>query len=107
MSVDFYLQIKKKYDYIEIYLGEIIKNYDDLIELFNNNNSNNEVDNDIFTSFLDDYSNKKTQVLLMKKQINDQLMLRCKHEIISDTIDLDPEYSVNIKYCVKCECNIE
>jgi hypothetical protein len=31
------------------------------------------------------------------------LMKHCQHEIVYDSIDIDPDKSVDICYCVKCE----
>ena len=56
-NVKFYLQIKKKYDFIERYLANIISDYEDLINLSNDNN----VDTEYLREFLKDYNNKKTR----------------------------------------------
>ena len=102
-NVKFYLQIKKKYDFIERYLANIISDYEDLINLSNDNN----VDTEYLREFLKDYNNKKNQVLLLKKQINDELLLCCDHEFIHDTVDCGLDTSYNIEYCLKCECHKE
>jgi len=36
-------------------------------------------------------------------KIKNFLLKHCKHEIINDSIDIDPEKSMDICYCVKCE----
>lgn len=102
-KVNFYLQMKKKYASIEIYLTNIISEYDDLINLSNDNNVNTEYLRD----FLEDYNNKKNEVLLLKKQINDELLSCCQHEFVKDTVDCGLDTSYNIEYCLKCECNKE
>ena len=51
-NVKFYLQIKKKYDFIERYLTNIISDYEDLINLSNDNN----VDTEYLRDFLKDYN---------------------------------------------------
>ena len=102
-SVKCYLQIKKRYDLIERYLSNIISEYQDLINLSNDNN----LDTEYLREFLEDYSNKKNEVLLLKKQINDELLLYCDHEFVKDIVDCGLDGSYNIEYCLKCECNKE
>jgi hypothetical protein len=102
-NVKFYLQMKKKYDSIENYLTNIISEYDDLINLLNYKN----LDTEYLREFLEDYNNKKNEVLLLKKQINDQLLSCCDHEFVKDTVDCGLDSSYNIEYCLKCECNKE
>ena len=113
MSVDFFLQMRKMYNSIEIHLMEIIDKYDNLIELTKkdidvyDNENNRIIDIEYLRNFVNDYNNKKKQVLLCKKYIYDSLLSCCEHEYVKDTIDVDLEYSINIEYCVKCECNKE
>jgi hypothetical protein len=95
--------MKKKYDSIENYLTNIISEYDDLINLLNYKN----LDTEYLREFLEDYNNKKNEVLLLKKQINDQLLSCCDHEFVKDTVDCGLDSSYNIEYCLKCECNKE
>ena len=113
MSVAFFLQMRKMYNSIEIHLTELIDKYDNLIELTKNdidvydNENNRIIDIEYLRNFVNDYNNKKKQVLLCKKYIYDSLLSCCEHEYVKDTIDVDLEYSINIEYCVKCECNKE
>ena len=102
-NVNFYLQMKKKYASIERYLTNIISEYDDLINLLNDK----KLDTEYLRIFLEDYNNKKNEVLLFKKQINNQLLSCCDHEFIKDTVDCGLDGSYNIEYCLKCECNKE
>ena len=44
-------------------------------------------------------NNLDTLKLFIKNKINNI----CNHEWVHDTIDVDPERSINICYCVKCE----
>ena len=103
MSVVFFLQMRKMYDSIETYLTVIIQKYDDLIEMSNEN----DIDVEYLYDFLKDYNNKKNEILLFKKKINDQLLLCCDHEFVKDTVDFGLDSSLNIEYCVICECNKE
>jgi hypothetical protein len=105
--------MRKMYNSIEIHLTEIIEKYDNLIELTKkdidvyDNKNNRIIDIEYLRNFVNDYNNKKKQVLLCKKCIYDSLLSCCEHEYVTDTIDVDLEYSINIEYCVKCECNKE
>ncbi len=101
LNVNFYLQMKKKYTSIERYLTNIISEYDDLINLLNDKN----LDTEYLREFLEDYNNKKIEVLLLKKQINDYLLSCCDHEFVQDTVDSGLDTYYNIEYCIKCECN--
>ena len=103
MSVDFFLQMRKMYDSIETYLTVIIQKYDDLIEMSNEN----DIDVEYLYDFLKDYNNKKNEILLFKKKINDQLLLCCDHEFVKDTVDCGLDSSYSIEYCLKCECHKE
>jgi hypothetical protein len=113
MSLDFFLQMRKMYNSIEIHLTEIIEKYDKLIELTKkdidvyDNENNRIIDVEYLRNFVNDYNNKQKEVLLCKKYIYDSLLSCCEHEYVTDTIDVDLEYSINIEYCVKCECNKE
>ena len=102
-QTNFFLQMRKKYDLIEKYLTSIIAEYDNLIKLSTDAN----FDTEYLRDFLDDYNNKKIEIANLKKQINDQLLACCDHEFVKDTIDYGLDNTLNIEYCVKCECNKE
>jgi hypothetical protein len=38
--------------------------------------------------------------------INDKLQCSCCHKFIKDTIDVTPEYSMNITYCELCDLTL-
>jgi hypothetical protein len=40
------------------------------------------------------------------KMFNLFLLKHCQHEIVHDTIDIDPERSEQISYCVKCNLTL-
>ena len=98
-----FLQMRKQYDLIEKYLIGIIAEYDNLIILSNDKN----FDTEYLREFLHDYNNKKIEIANLKKQINDQLLACCDHVFVKDTIDYGLDHTLNIEYCVKCECNKE
>jgi hypothetical protein len=98
-KVKFYLQMKKRYESIERFLENIISEYQDLINLSNDNN----VGTEYLRDFLKEYTAKKYEVLLLKQQINYDLNSCCQHDFIRDTIDSGLDSCYNIEYCVNCE----
>jgi len=61
---------------------------------------------------LNDFNNKfqfkciKEEIDVLKQQlqqINHKLILSCEHIFINDEIDIDPENSIRIRYCINCE----
>lgn len=42
----------------------------------------------------------------LNKKIQDELIECCNHDYTDDYIDIDPEKSDKIYYCVKCHCNL-
>lgn len=51
----------------------------------------------------DDYDNSLKYFEEIKTHIETKIQTLCKHEWVNDYIDLDPDKSRNICYCVKCE----
>jgi len=98
-----YLEMRKKYNEVLSNIDFIIHNHDDLLQL--NDEINNKVKKDI-----DDIQNSKTDFTDLKnkiKQLKDNISIKiyalCQHEFIDDCIDIDPDYSQNIRYCIICE----
>ena len=52
-----------------------------------------------------DLRSKEYQEILIK--ITDFLLKHCQHELVNDSIDIDPDKSIDICYCVKCEITFE
>jgi len=96
-----FLQMRKQYDLIEKYLAGIITEYDNLIQLSNDN----QLDTEYLRDFLHDYDNKKKEVETLKAKISDQLKACCDHDYVKDTIDYGADKTINIEYCSVCECN--
>lgn len=51
----------------------------------------------------DDYDSSLKYFEEIKTHIETKIQTLCKHEWVNDYIDLDPDKSRNICYCVKCE----
>jgi hypothetical protein len=41
------------------------------------------------------------------KDVNEYLFLHCKHNYVTDYIDIDPDRCQTIRYCEKCSCCVE
>jgi hypothetical protein len=52
-----------------------------------------------------DLRSKEYQEIIIK--INYFLLKHCQHEFVNDSIDIDPDKSIDICYCVKCEITFE
>jgi len=50
---------------------------------------------------------KKEKCEKMKSLVNEYLKEYCKHSIIDDFIDIDPDRSKYIRYCEKCELTFQ
>jgi hypothetical protein len=91
-NIDYFLFLKKKYINILNYLSEIINSYEEML-LYND-------------EFLSQYKKYKNEVYEMKHLINNVNISICKlciHEFVDDVIDITPERSQKIEYCVICE----
>lgn len=58
------------------------------LTMFDNEDANNEITNNLET---------------LKLYIKNKLENKCQHEWVKDLIDIDPDRSQHICYCVKCE----
>ena len=50
---------------------------------------------------------KMEKIKKMKSLVNEYLTEYCKHSIIDDFIDIDPDRSKYIRYCEKCELTFQ
>ena len=44
----------------------------------------------------------KKHIHFISKTINNFLLNHCEHDIVNDSIDIDPDKSESISYCIKC-----
>lgn len=69
-------------------------------------NMDNEVKNMIEAKHICDNIPQNLQSATYKKiieEINFFLQLYCRHELVDDYFDIDPEKSINVTYCAKCK----
>lgn len=117
MSLNYYLHLKNKLNLLSFSLDEISNIYQEMIDLASNEYSSNpdcrndseNIKNDII---IDDISNflqmkkmydkLKNKIQEDKETIQNNIFLRCKHEFVEDTIDIDPDRCKVINYCQYC-----
>jgi hypothetical protein len=61
---------------------------------------------DVYIDFKDDYENIENQIEYLNnktEQINIKLALLCEHIFTTEEIDIDPDTSTQVCYCIKCE----
>jgi hypothetical protein len=112
MSLDYFLFYKEKYEQMVSHLEEIICLYDDLIddsfEYYNSFFSETKPVNvlcelETLIGQKDLCIQQKNQLISKKMYYTERLQNACSHEFCEDTIDINPERSQKIVYCVKCD----
>lgn len=99
-NIDDLEELKKKYNQIIFSLNDIINVYEEIIE------KSNGIQNIINVLYLktlkDDYISKKDLLIYEKNNILNNIQNLCEHDFIDDTIDIDPDRSKTITYCIIC-----
>jgi hypothetical protein len=105
MSVNYYLFCKKSYDKIICHLDNIINIFEEIDEF-------SKEENDVFKSDIvlsnqlhniNFFYNRKEHIQVLRDICKKNLIEKCSHQFIEDTIDIDPDRSKNIRYCSICE----
>jgi hypothetical protein len=113
MNKDYLLKIKPENDYIATYLKEINTVYkkmkeESIVFLIETslNTSENYLQYNKHITEIDDLLNQQHEhiikLILINKKIYTKLIDICKHEYITDLIDIDPDTSKTIEYCTIC-----
>jgi hypothetical protein len=100
-NLDYFLFLKKKYTCILENLNEICNVYE---EIFNNDIINNK--SILKISHLKEIDLYKSQIISIEfllENISNKIKNNCHHYFVDDLIDIDPEKSMHITYCTKCE----
>ena len=105
---DYFLFLKKKYGNILQNLNEISNSYQEI-----NSYEENEIENEKKTEFFQDNKTAKQELFFYKEQIQNienqinnittHIQNNCEHHFIRDLIDISPEKSQHITYCIICE----
>jgi hypothetical protein len=113
MNQDYLLKMKHENDYITAYLNEIkevyIKMKEETIyhlidtslnvneETVQYNKNTNEID-----TLLNQLNEHLIKIILLNKKINNKLIDICRHDMVTDLIDIDLDTSKTIEYCKNC-----
>ncbi len=106
--MNIYADVSSNLDHIRSSRQRMIKITTDINNL-NNNYFNTKVDDRLFQEYINMFNDEDTyQALInnldnLKLFIKDLINKKCEHEWIDDMIDIDPDSSQTICYCVKCE----
>jgi hypothetical protein len=114
MSLDYLLKMKNENDYTIAYLKEINNNFLkmkeetilNLIDTSLNVNENILQYNKYITEInanLNQQDEHLKQLILLNERIRANLTSICKHEWVTDLIDIDPDRSQTIEYCRICQ----
>lgn len=105
MSVDYYLFCRNSYDMIIRELQYIIDILEEIDEYRQEEQSQtnldivlaNESNNKLF------FYSRKQYIKVLRSVCNKKIEELCNHNFITDTIDITPDKSQNIRYCSICE----
>ena len=105
MSVDYYLFCRNSYDKIIRELQYII----DILEEIDEYTQQEEVQTNLDIILSNESNNKlffnsrKQYIQVLRSVCNKKIEELCNHNFITDTIDITPDRSQNIRYCSICE----
>lgn len=74
-----------------------------------NNNYFEVKDNELLLQYLNEYDDKDNyekiinKLETLKNYVGNKITNRCEHEWVNDLIDIDPDRSQEICYCIKCD----
>lgn len=109
MSLDYYLYCRRKYENILQHMQCIIDTYEDI---HNATINEDRLERDQVNLFNTEYklqffNQKKAHIAFLKEECNKKIWQLCKHDFVTDVIDIDPERSQTIHYCRFCECDAD
>jgi len=98
MDINFFLLCRKKYDRIIENLDIIIDSFQDIIEL-------HELSNPVLNSEINKiyFLEKKYEINYLKEECDKYIFNNCKHDFVTDLIDINPDISKTVHYCKICE----
>ncbi len=109
MSLEYYLSARKKYKGIIDNLKSIVEQFEDIFSL----TAQLDIDEgDEILHFYDPKSHCQTIESKLKcmehlhSLCERKILCLCKHEFVTDMIDINPERSQNITFCRICEYTI-
>jgi len=114
MSLDYLLNMKNENDYAIAYLKEINHNHsamkeETVLRLIDTslNVNENVIQYNKHIAEINQLLNEQTEhikhLMLSNERIRTKIISICKHEWITDSIDIDPDRSQTIEYCKICQ----
>jgi hypothetical protein len=114
MSLDYLLNMKSENDYMRAYLKEIYNSYtkmkEDTLFILINTSINTNLEYSQYNkniSEINELLNQQSefirQVTLLNEKLNLKIVSLCKHDWVTDSIDIDPDTSKTIEYCKICQ----
>lgn len=106
--MNMYIDVTNNIEHIKKSKTRIMKIADD-IKNFDNNYFDVNCDYELFKTYLnmyndsEEYNNLISNLETLKTFFEIQIKNKCDHEWTNDLIDIDPDRSQEICYCVKCE----
>lgn len=98
MDLDYFLFLEKEYKEISLYLDEIINRYEKIVS---HTNKNNELFNELNTMY-NEYLSQKKNITHFLNNCRQNINSLCCHNYVKDLIDLTPERSEIVEYCILC-----
>jgi hypothetical protein len=108
MDINYFLLLKSKYTIILDNLNSIISECDDICDHINENDSlqntklcilfNSDVNRNFFIE-------KRRHIYDLKVICDQRIYSLCKHNFITESIDIDPDTSKTITFCDFCGLN--
>ena len=86
-----------------------IMNIKNRIKIFDNNYFDIKCNDELLNRYLNVFDNVRecneliVDLHRLKEGVKDKIKDKCEHDWVNDTIDINPDSSKNICYCVKCE----
>jgi len=106
--MNIYADLCNNQEHIQFSKQKMVKIITDINNI-GNNYFDTKVNDRVFQDYISIYNDDNTyQTLInnldnLKLFIKDLINNKCEHEWIDDLIDIDPDRTQNICYCVKCE----
>ena len=105
---DIYADVINHIEYVKTSRKRIM-NINNSIQFVDNNYFDIICNDELLKRYLNVFDNVKEcnevicDLYRLKDSIKDKIKDKCEHYWVNDTIDINPDSSKNISYCVKCE----
>ena len=109
MTIEYYLSIRNKYKHIINHLQEVIDYYESIFsDCVHLDMDEGEQFLDLFNPRyeIEQYKYKLNITKILKNRCDQKIKHICNHEFVSDLIDISPDESKEITFCVICEHTI-